>query len=66
MLDLQARVDLEEVEVVALDQELRGARARVMRSTREFQRSVDDFRPHLVGQSRRRRLLDNFLMPPLD
>src|SRR5208337_1323562 len=66
MLDLQARVDLEEVEVVALDQELRGARARVMRRAREFQRSVDYLRPHLVRQSGRRRLLDNFLMPPLD
>src|SRR5277367_7139817 len=66
MLDLQACVDLEEVEVVALDQELGGARAGVMRRACEFQRSVDHFRPHLVGQSRCRRLLDNFLMPPLD
>ena len=66
MLDLQARVDFEEVEVVALDQELRGAGARVMRGARELQRSVDHLRPHLVGQSRRRRLFDNLLMPPLD
>src|ERR1019366_10111545 len=66
MLDLQARVDFEEVEVVALDQKLRGARVAVMRRAREFQRRVDYFRAHRAAESGRRRLLDNLLMPPLD
>src|SRR5208337_3017375 len=66
MLYLQARIDFEEVEVVALDQKLRGAGVGVVRRAREFQRRVDYFRAHLAGESGRRRLLDNLLMPPLD
>ena len=47
MLDLQARIHFEEVEVVALDQKLRGAGVGVTGCAREFQRGVDHFRAHL-------------------
>ncbi len=66
MLDLQARIHFEEVKVVALDQELRGAGVGVVRRAREFQRRVDHLRAHRVGKSGRRRFLDNLLMAPLD
>ena len=66
MLDLQARIHFEEVKTVALDQELDGAGVGVVRRAREFQRRVDHFRAHLAGETRRGRLLDNLLMPPLD
>ena len=66
MLDLQARIDFEEVEVVALDEKLHGAGDGIMRRAREFQRRVDDFRAHLARKSGCGRLLDNLLITPLD
>ena len=66
MLDLQPRVDFEEIEVVALDQELRGAGVGVVRCTGKLEGGIDHLRAHLIAESGRRRLLDNFLMPPLN
>src|SRR5262249_7018466 len=66
MLDLDPPVQFEEVEVAALEHELGRPRVFVADLAREPHRRL----AHLVAQtrvhSRRRRLLENLLMAPLD
>ena len=67
MLDLQSRVHLEEVEApLGIDDELDGPRAHVAeRAARRHRRRAHAL-AHLAGEPRRRRLLDELLVPPLD
>src|SRR5262249_52874043 len=66
MLDLEARVHFEEVEtLVGREQELDGARAAVLHGARESQGRFRHRHAHFVARSRRARLLENFLMSPL-
>src|SRR5436190_12159749 len=67
VLDLQARVHLEEVEVVfRRDDELARAGVAIVDAPRRRHRRLGHPLPQLVRVARRRRLLDDFLMPPLD
>jgi hypothetical protein len=65
VLDLQPGVDLDEVVLVAGDQELERARVVVTPRARECQRIREQRAPHRLGQIRRRRDLDDLLVPPL-
>ncbi len=67
VLDLQPRVDLEEIRLAARDveDELDGARRAVGDRLREADRRGRELRPAGVGEPRRRRLLDDLLVPPL-
>ena len=67
MLDLDARVDLEEVEaVLPVEQELDGARALVARGPAETERRGGQLPAGGVRQPRARRLLQKLLVPALD
>ena len=67
MLDLDARVDLEEVEaVLPVEQELDGARALVARGPAETERGGGQLPAGRVRQPRARRLLQKLLVPALD
>jgi hypothetical protein len=68
MLDLEARVHLEEEELTALvvDQELDRARRRVVERAREPQRRVAHALAQRELDARGGRLLDDLLMPALD
>ena len=67
MLDLQARVHLEEVELaVRRDDELDRAGVPVVDAARRRDRGLRHPLPQLVAVARRRRLLDDLLVPPLD
>ena len=66
VLDLQARVHLEEVEVLALQQELDRADAAVADVADEVRRGVLEALEQGVGEARRRRFLDDLLVAALD
>ena len=68
VLDLDARVDLEEVELAAVgvDQELDRARAPVPEMTAEGDRRRPQPVPQVLVESGGRRLLDQLLIAPLD
>src|SRR3954447_5714856 len=66
MLDLDATVELEEVEVAAVEHELGGAGARVADRAGEANGRVAHRRAQRRIERRRRRFLEHFLMPPLD
>ena len=67
VLDLQPRVDLEEEERARLvEQELDGARVPVAGRPRQPQRRLAHRRPRRGRHRRRRRLLDELLVPALD
>ena len=68
VLDLQARVDLDEVERpgVGVQEELDGPRVRVVSGPRQGERRVAEGPSLGLGQGRRRRPLDELLMPPLN
>ncbi len=66
VLHLQAGIHFHEVEVLALvDQKFDGARADVADCARCRDGGLRHCRAHLVAQARRRRFLDDFLMPAL-
>src|SRR5579862_2738472 len=66
MLDLDPRVELEEPEVAAVEHELGRAGALVADRARERDCRVAHPCPQLRVERRRRRLLEHFLMTPLD
>src|SRR5208282_4463336 len=66
MLDLQARVDLEEVELAILKQELDGARALITDRTREPNRGIANLRAQFLIDGDRGRFLDQLLMTALN
>ena len=66
MLDLDPRVELEEPEVAAVEDELGGAGALVADRAREGDRGVAHRRPQLGVERRRRCLFEHLLMPALD
>ena len=66
MLDLQSGVHLEEVEVLARHDELDGPGVLVTDSRSGLDRRFRHGAAARVGQTNRRRLLQKFLMPPLD
>src|SRR5581483_12061335 len=66
MLDLDPRVELEEPEVPAVEDELRGAGALVADRAGEGDRGVAHPRPQLRVERGRRRLLQHLLVAPLD
>ena len=67
MLDLEPRVHLEEIEVaVRPDDELHGAGASVAHGLRERHSLCAHCRARLLVQERRRRLLQDLLVAPLD
>ena len=65
VLDLQARVDLEEVEVLAVEHELDRAGVDVARGLGDAQRGLPHARPQLGPDRRRRRLLQQLLVAAL-
>ena len=65
VLDLQPRVHLEEKEVTAVVEEFDRARAAVVDGLRGGHGRGTHRRPRRVGESRRRRLLDDFLVTSL-
>ena len=66
VLDLDARVDLDEVVGAVLgDQELDGARVGVADVTRDLQRVVSQARAQRLGQRPRGRVFDDLLVPAL-
>ncbi len=67
VLDLDAGVHLHEVEAaVVVEQELHGAGVLVAGGASQLDRRLAHPRPQLVVERRRRRLLDQLLVPPLD
>ena len=67
MLDLEARVDLEEVEVARrVHQELEGSGVRVLHRAGGVDDGAAQLAAQLLGERRRRRLFDELLVPPLD
>src|SRR5262245_60176699 len=66
MLDLDAAVQLEEEEVAAVEHELGGARARVADRARESHGRGAHLRTEPRVERRRRGLLEDLLVPPLD
>ena len=66
MLDLDAAVQLEEEEGVALDHELDGSGAAVADRLPERDRSLVEGRAEQGGEAGGRRLLEHLLMTPLD
>src|SRR4029453_15144972 len=66
VLDLEPRVHLEEVEGVALDQKLHGPRVAVPRRPGGAQPRLVETAPERGRQRRRRTLLDQLLVPPLN
>ena len=66
MLDLDPRVELEEPEVAAVEDELGGAGALVADRARERDRGVAHPRPQLGVERGRRRLLEHLLVAALD
>jgi len=67
MLDLNASIYLDEVEfVVLVEQELAGAGVVVAGRLHHLHRRGADCCPHILRQVRRRRFLDEFLMPSLE
>ena len=66
MLDLDARVQLEEVEVAPVEHELGGACTHVPDRSRERDGRVAHLRALLRVERRRRRLFEDLLMPPLN
>src|SRR5207253_9445115 len=68
VLDLQTRVDLDEVEGpgVGVQEELDGPRVRVVSGPRQRERRVAEGPTLGLAQGRRRRPLDELLMPPLN
>jgi hypothetical protein len=66
MLDLDPRVQLEEEDVLAVDEELRRARALVAELSAERHRVRREPLAESGGEGRRGGLLDDLLMPPLD
>src|SRR6516225_8283927 len=66
MLDLQARVHFHEVELAALvEQEFERARALIAQRAKRSDRDIAHPLPELWRDRWRRRLLDQFLVPPL-
>jgi hypothetical protein len=67
MLDLQTRIDFEEIEILALDvvDELHGAGGLVVDALPERDGGLMQPRAHLFGDARCRRLLDHLLIAPL-
>ncbi len=65
MLDLDPAVELEEVDVGAVDEELGRSRALVADRLREGARGGRDRRPGAWVEARSGRLLDELLVPPL-
>ncbi len=66
VLDLDARVDLDEVVAAVLaDQELDRAGVRVVHLARDLERVVRQPRPELLGERPGRRVLDDLLVAPL-
>src|SRR5690242_15588441 len=68
MLDLEPRIHLHEVETLAafFGDELDRAGADVTNRARRRDRRLADIEPPLAGETRRRRLFYDFLMPALD
>ena len=67
MLHLQARVHFEEVKILLIvDKELYGAGIGVAGGPRDFDSDFPHAAAHVGIDNRRRRLLKNFLVPPLD
>src|SRR3954471_17231056 len=66
MLDLDPRVQLEEPEVAAVEDELGRAGALVADRAREGDRGVAHPRPQLGVERRRRRLFEHLLVAALD
>src|SRR4051794_29113508 len=68
MLDLQSRIHLHEVEAfsVFFGDELDRAGADIRDGARRRDRCLADIEPPLGGKPRRRRLLDDLLVPALD
>ena len=68
MLDLQARVHLEEIRfvVAGLENEFDRARRVVADGATELQRGIEQLRAHSIGQMSRGRLLDHLLVVALD
>ena len=65
MLDLDARVELEEVDLLAGDEELGRAGAAVADRPGERHGGIVESGPKILRQARRRRLLDDLLVAPL-
>src|ERR1700687_4037079 len=67
MLDLDSRIHFQEIEVAfRIDQEFYRPGADVVDRFRGAHRDLAHFGAHLCGDKRRRRLLDDLLMPPLN
>ena len=68
VLDLQARIDFDEVELlrVGVQEEFHAPRVREVRGARQRQRRLAELPALSLGQKRRRRPLDHLLMAPLD
>src|SRR5262249_58773372 len=67
VLDVDARIDLDEVVLIriAIDENLDRAGVFVVDRTADLDRRVAQRLPHRWIEVRRRRYLDHFLMPPL-
>src|SRR3954451_1334647 len=67
VLDLDAAVDLDEVEVTGtVDEEFERAQILVARRDRGTNRTISQLAPGRIREGRRRRLLDDLLVPALD
>ncbi len=67
VLDLQARVRLHEVEPgLVVHEELEGSRVGVLHGLGRVDNQVPELATLLLGERRRRRFLEQLLMPPLD
>src|SRR5439155_21322296 len=66
MLHLEPGVHLEEVELGARDQELRGSRAAIAHSLRDRDRCRLEPLAQRIARARRWRLLDHLLVAPLE
>src|SRR5262249_27360827 len=65
MLDLQARIGLDEEELLAIDQELEGAEAAVFHGLGHRDGGIDDLLPERPLEVRAGRQLDDLLAAPL-
>ena len=65
MLHLQTRVDLDKVEITVFVQELEGSRPAVPNLETRVYTALTDLRAQLLGNARRRCLLDHLLVAAL-